>query len=111
MKNSYSQDEINAVKSAISAWPTNHRKAFEEAAKQISRSTASISAFYYKTLRNEQPLHALISKHGAISNVKNTPRLQNKKSVNMEIAELSISLLTKEERVLLLKKMITSLND
>jgi hypothetical protein len=108
---SYTKDEDNVILSCIQQSPNNLQMAFEKASEICEGRTAmAIAQHYNKKLKKGKPLFGLITREGAVSNVKNTPRISGK-SDGLEIAELAVSILTKAERIALVKRLLNQLKD
>lgn len=109
--NAYTKDEDNVILSCIQEIPNNLAMAFEKAANILEgRNAAGIGQHYQKKLKKGKPIFGLITRDGAVANTKITPRISGK-SDGLEIAEIAVSMLTKAERIALVKRLLNQMKD
>lgn len=73
----YTELELEVIKESIALYPNNITFACEIAALKIKRNAKAVLIYYYNNLKKKDTLLAIGSKHGALSNTKNTPRPAN----------------------------------
>lgn len=98
MANFYTTEEIDIIKNFIGKTPNNIKYALEQSAQYLNRSFTSVNSLYYNKIRKTVPVLGLVSPHGGIVNIKNTPRI-TEDTVVFSIAKLAVQKLNKKERI------------
>lgn len=98
-KGNFTEKEDGVVLKNIAKYPTNLTYSFEMSAKELDRTTKSISARYYNALKHRNKVVSTVGASGVISvnNQKNAVRRPEKvdKLTDLEIEQLVVTLLRK----------------
>jgi hypothetical protein len=92
--------EAQVVVEKLQKYPHNFQQAFEEAARQLHRTSLSVSQYYYKKIQPNLTENGIVvtatgSAHGVIVNSKNKARRTSEK---LEMVMSFVDLLTTEEK-------------
>jgi spermidine synthase len=92
--------ENQLVVEKVQKYPHNFQQAFDEAAKELGRSSGGVSQHFYKKIQPNLTENGIVvtatgSSHGVIVNSKNKAR---RTSERLEMVMSFVDLLTKEEK-------------
>lgn len=106
---SYSEKEIQIIKEEITKNPSNLSTAFKTAGSKIGRSFYGISNFYYGYLKNSTTNFTLTSDRVTLPNTKIVANKTSSNEMASKLLEYMISMLTKEEKLSIVKRFINEL--